>query len=526
MTFETPIIDWVALAPIIIVLGAGAIGILVEAFVRTPALRRAGQLQLTFVALIAALAWIIGYWVKLEGSGVAAVPLSVAVDRQSLLWQAIIVVLALLALPLFADRTKAGETPFTPLASASPGSTEEELARKKGMELTEVFPLALLAIGGMMLFVSATEFIMLFVALELFSLPLYIMVAVARRRRLLAQEAAVKYFLLGAFSSAILLFGVAMLYGANGRTAYSELRTLTHWIHGREELALLGIVLVLIGLFFKLGAVPFHSWVPDVYEGAPTPVTAFMAALVKVAAAAAFVRIAFSYLYMYAAEINWIIYAVAVLSMMVGSIIALRQTDIKRMLAYSSIGHAGFILVAIPNFPESALSAIPFYLLVYGLATVGAFAVVTQVRERSESGSLGAEATRLGQWAGLGKRNPLLAGAMAIFMLSFAGIPLTAGFIGKFVVFAAAVESGGWLLVLIAVVASAIAAFFYIRLVVLMFFTEAPQDVESAVSVEPSVLSRTVIIITAAATIILGVVPNLVLSLSSDSAQIVMTSLQ
>lgn len=525
MNFEAPIVNWAALVPIIVVLGAGAVGILIEAFIRKPQLRRTVQIQLSLVSLIAALAWIVAYWVQLDGAGVVAVERMIAIDRQALLWQGMLVVLALLALPLYAARTHAGETAFTPLPSASPGSAEEEIARKKGFELTEVFPLALFAVGGMMLFVSTSELILLFVALELFSLPLYIMVAVARRRRLLSQEAALKYFLLGAFASAILLFGAALLYGASGATDFNAIRGASAVMSGRDGLILTGIVLVLVGFLFKLGAVPFHSWVPDVYEGAPTAVTAFMSALVKVAAAAGLVRIGYTVLYRYAPEINWLLWAVAIASMLFGAIVALRQTDVKRMLAYSSISHAGFILVALPAFPEQAVSALPFYLFAYGIASIGAFAIVTQLRERSESGSLGAEATRLGQWAGLGKRDPLLAGAMGLFLLSFAGIPLTAGFIGKFVVFSAAVKVGGWVLVLIAVLASAIAAFFYVRLIVLMFFTDAPEDVEQAVAVEKNKGTRAVIIVTAALTFLLGVVPSLVLALSSDAAQIITTGL-
>jgi NADH-quinone oxidoreductase subunit N len=523
--FTEPVIDWVALLPIIIVLGAGAVGILVEAFVRKPAPRRTTQIALAALAIFAALVAVIALWARLEGAGVQAVAGMVSIDRQALLWQGILLALALVALALFADRTRVGETPFAPLASAPPGSVDEQLARRKGLELTEVFPLALLSIGGMLLFVSTTELILLFVALELFSLPLYIMVALSRRRRLLAQEAAVKYFLLGAFASAIFLFGAALLYGAIAQTGFAELAVLMPVIGSRDAMILTGLVFVLVGLLFKLGAVPFHSWTPDVYEGAPTPVTAFMATLVKGAAAAALLRVVYSFVYRYSLELEWLIWAVAIASMLLGSVVALRQTNVKRMLAYSSIGHAGFILVAFAGLAGAALTSVPFYVIAYGIATLGAFAVVTQVRERTEDGSLGAEAWRLGQWAGLGKRNPLLAGAMALFLLSFAGIPLTAGFIGKFVVFAAAIADGGWPLVLVAVIASAIAAFFYVRLIVLMYFTGAPDDVESAVAVEPTRAGMAVVTIAAVLTVLLGVFPDWVLSVTEDAAVLVLAVL-
>ena len=184
-------------------------------------------------------------------------------------------------------------------------------------------------------------------------------------------------------------------------------------------------------MLFKLGAVPFHGWTPDVYQGAPTPVTAFMAAATKAAAAAALARLLYLALYQLAWEIAPVLWTVAIATMLLGTVVAIVQTDVKRMLAYSSIAHAGFLLVALTSFRGDALAAVPFYMLAYGLATLGAFAVVSQVRERTPDGGLGAEATRLGQWAGLGRRSPWLAAAMGLFLLSFAGIPLTAGFIGQ-----------------------------------------------------------------------------------------------
>jgi NADH-quinone oxidoreductase subunit N len=230
-------------------------------------------------------------------------------------------------------------------------------------------------------------------------------------------------------------------------------------------------------------------------------------------------------MYRYALELEWLVWAVAIASMLLGSIVALRQTNVKRMLAYSSIGHAGFILVAFAGLAGAAMTSVPFYVIAYGVATLGAFAVVTQVRERTEDGSLGAEAWRLGQWAGLGKRSPYLAGAMALFLLSFAGIPLTAGFIGKFVVFSAAIADGGWPLVLVAVIASAIAAFFYVRLIVLMYFTDAPDDVESAVAVEPTRAGMAVVAISAVLTVLFGVFPDWVLSVTEDAAVVVLAVL-
>ena len=524
MNFVTPQIEWAPLAPVLIVLGAAAIGVLIEAFVRSPATRRSIQLVFGLVTLLAALGTTIVQWAALEGGGTQVMQFMLTVDRQALGWQTILLVFGILGIILFASRTRAGEPAFTSLGSASPGSLEETLARRRGLEVTEVFPLLLFAVGGMMLFTCVTDYVFLFVALEVFSLALYIMVALARRRRLMSHEAALKYFLLGAFSSAIYIFGVALIYGATTQTSFAAVGRAIDVISDRDPLLLTGVVLVLVGLLFKLGAVPFHSWTPDAYQGAPTPVTAFMGAATKAAATAALVRILYTSLHPLEWEISWMVWAVAIASMALGTVLALVQTNVKRMLAYSSVAHAGFILVAFAGLTDEAVSALPFYLLAYGLATMGAFAVVSQVRERTEDGTVGAEAVRLGQWAGLGKRSPLLAGAMALFLLSFAGIPLTAGFIGKFEVFSAAIAGGGWPLVLIAVIASAVAAFFYVRLVVLMFLTDVPEGAEDAVEVEDSPLTTLVVVVTAAGVIVLGILPAGVLNLFENAAQFLVLS--
>lgn len=518
MTFETPTIEWAPLVPFIIVLGTAALGVLLEAFIRNVSTRRVVQYVLALVALIVAAGVATLQWATLEGAGTTVMEGMITVDRQSLLWQLILLVFGIFSIMLFASRTSAGESSFTPLGATVPGSRDETLARRKGFELTEVFPLALFAVGGMMLFTSVTDYIFLFVALEVFSLPLYIMVAVARRRRLLSHEGALKYFLLGAFSSAFYLFGAALLYGATGESSYGGVAQVIATTATTDPMILTGAVMVLVGILFKLGAVPFHSWTPDAYQGAPTPVTAFMAAATKAAAAAALLRIIYTTFFTLHWELSWLIWAVAILSMIVGTVIALVQTDMKRMLAYSAIAHAGFILVAFAGFSPQALSAVPFYLLTYGLASIGAFAIVMLVRERTENGSVGGEATRLGQWAGLGKRSPFLATAMSIFLLSFAGIPLTAGFIGKFVAFSAAIESGAWVLVIIGVLASAASVFFYVRIVVLMFFTDVPEGAEDSIAIDHSPLARAVVILTAILVLVLGIVPGGVLDLANDAA--------
>jgi len=520
VNYRTPSIDWVALLPVLIVLGAAMLGILVEAFTRRAGVRRVVQTSLAVAATVGALVAAVIRWAVVSGDGVHVAGNYLVADRQSLAWQAIIALFAILGMLLFAARVR-GEDAFAPLGSAAPGSVEESLALKRGMAQTEVFPLGLFAAGGMMLFTMVSDTIVLFVVLEMLSLPLYILVGLARRRRLMSQEAALKYFLMGAFASAVYLFGAALAFGYTAATSYAGIAASLAAGFDREPLLITGVALMLVGLLFKLGAVPFHSWTPDAYQGAPTPVTGFMAAATKAAAAAALARLLYVALYGLSWTLAPVLWTVAIATMALGTVVAIVQTDMKRMLAYSSIAHAGFILVALTSFTGDALAAVPFYMLAYGLATLGAFAIVSQVRERTPDGSLGAEATRLGQWAGLGRRAPLLATAMALFLLSFAGIPLTAGFIGKFVAFKAAVDAGAWPLVLVAVLASAAAAFFYVRVLVLMFLTPVPEDLEDTVEVTWATGPMVVVIVGVVGTFLLGVYPSAVLDLAHQAAILV-----
>jgi NADH-quinone oxidoreductase subunit N len=329
------------------------------------------------------------------------------------------------------------------------------------------------------------------------------MAGLSRRRRLLSQEAALKYFLLGAYSSAFFLFGAAFLYGYAGDVSLNAIRDAVAGGSSNEAFLLIGMISLSVGLLFKVGAAPFHSWTPDVYQGAPTPVTAFMAAATKVAAFGAMLRI--FYVALGGAVWSWkpMLTAVAILTMVVGSVIAIAQRDVKRMLAYSSIAHAGFLLTGVLALSQEGLEASLFYLATYGFSTLGAFALVTLVRDSS------GEVTDLNRWVGLAKRSPGVALLFATFLLSFAGIPLTAGFIGKFTIFTAAYDSGNIAVVVAGVLSSAIAAFFYIRVVVMMFFTDAQDDTVSVTI--PSLYTNLTIWIAAIATVILGIFPTPVL---------------
>jgi NADH-quinone oxidoreductase subunit N len=362
----------------------------------------------------------------------------------------------------------------------------------------------------MLLFPAANDLLMMFVALEVMSLPLYLLAGMARRRRLLSQEAALKYFLLGSFASAFVLYGSAMLFGYAGSLDFGAIADAFQDRPGAMGLQVIGVVLVSVGLLFKVSAVPFHMWTPDVYQGAPTPITAFMAAGVKVAGFGALLRI--MYVALGGAQWDWepIFWAVAIATMLVGVLLAVTSSDIKRMLAYSSVAHAGFLLLGVVAYSRDGLAATMFYLLAYGLTTVGTFAVVMLVR-----GPAG-EAGHLSSWAGLGRSSPLLAGTFALFLLALAGIPLTSGFTAKFGVFTAAIDSGAVWPVLAAVLASTISAFFYLKVIVLMFFAKPGADAPAVVV--PSVLTTAAIAVAVVATVVLGVFPQAVLEVVNDSA--------
>ncbi|MFY9931621.1 MAG: NADH-quinone oxidoreductase subunit NuoN [Streptosporangiaceae bacterium] len=510
-TISAPSIEYSQLAPMLVVFGAAVAGVLVEAFVpRT--YRRALQLTLALASLVAAFIMTIvvaaTHSLFASGSpGHVAAEGAVAVDRPTLFIQGTILVLAFASVLLIGDTAN---SPFAAQAAATPGSPEEREGLVSGAMHTEIFPLTMFAVGGMLLFPASNDLLTMFVALEVLSLPLYLLCGLARRRRLLSHEAAMKYFLLGAFSSAFFLFGVAFLYGFSGSVRLSAIAAAAANNLTNSTLLFVGLALLGLGLLFKIGAVPFHGWKPDVYQGAPTPITAMMASCTVVSGFGALLRV----FYVAFGNLTWdwrpALWVVAVLTMVVGAVIAVTQTDVKRLLAYSSIAHAGFVLTAVIATSTAGLAGCLFYLASYGLTTIGAFAVITLVRDP------GGEAGHISRWAGLGRRSPLLAGIFALFLLAFAGIPLTSGFTGKFAVFSAAIASGETALVIVGVLASAIAAFFYVRVIVLMFFSDpVPNGPEVVV---PSVFTGTAVGLGVVATLVLGIVPEPVLSLANHAA--------
>ena len=512
-TIAAPSFEWSLLSPMLLVFAAAMVVVLIEAFAPRD-LRRPMHVMLTLGSLAGAfvLTVVLAASNSIFDGGrpgsVVAVG-TVGVDRPTLFIQGTILVLAFVSVLLIAESSREVSS-FTPRAAAVPGSAEEREGVLAGVAHTEVYPLTLFAVLGMLLFPAANDLLTMFIALEVLSLPLYLLCGLARRRRLLSQEAAMKYFLLGAFSSAFFLFGVAMLYGYAGSVQLSAIATAAGTGTASATLLYAGIALLGIGLLFKIGAVPFQAWKPDVYQGSPTPVTALMASCTLVAAFGALLRV----FYVAFGQLTWdwrpAMWAVSIATMLLGSIIAITQTDVKRLLAYSSIAQAGYVLTGVIAANSRGLSSSLFYLAAYGFTIIGAFAIVTLVRDR------GGEAAHLSSWAGLGKRSPWVAGAFAFFLIAFAGIPLTSGFTGKFAVFQAAIQGGATPLVIIGAISSAILAFPYVRVIVLMYFSEPAA--EGPVVVQPSAYTSLAVAIGAAATLVLGVIPQPLLNLANHAA--------
>ncbi|MEV4051675.1 NADH-quinone oxidoreductase subunit NuoN [Amycolatopsis sp. NPDC049688] len=493
-----PSVDYPAVLPVLIVFGAACVSVLVEAFAAKRS-RFGIQVGLSLASIVAAGVSLIIYATgNAPAGGVTTFSGAISIDRPALFLWGTLLALAVGAVLLISDRVVEPGGALVAQASIRPGTVQDRAQTATVMQ-TEVFPLTLFALGGMMAFTAANDLLTMFIALEVLSLPLYLMCGLARRRRLLSQEAAVKYFLLGAFSSAFFLYGLALLYGYANSVKLGDIAAAAAGSDRSDTLLLAGLGLLVVGLLFKGSVGPFHTWTPDVYQGAPTPVTAFMAACTKVAAFGGILRVLSVAFSSTSWEWRGVLWGVAIISMVIGAVLGLTQTDVKRMVAYSSIAHAGFLLVGAIAMTRDGLSSTLFYLLAYGFTTLAAFGVISLVRDSS------GEATHLSAWAGLAKRSPLLAGVFTFLLLALAGIPLTSGFVGKFVVFSAALSDGMAPLVVVALVFSAVAAFFYLRVIVLMYFSEPAADGPS-VSV-PGFGTGTAIFLGTAVTLVLGLVP-------------------
>jgi NADH-quinone oxidoreductase subunit N len=382
--------------------------------------------------------------------------------------------------------------------------------RRVGAETGEYYALVLFSTSGMLLLASAGDLIVVFIGIELMSLSLYVLAGLFRRD-LESTEASMKYFLLGAFASAFLLYGIALVYGTTGATNFDRIAGAVS-VRPHDPLLLVGLGLILVGFGFKISAVPFHMWAPDVYQGAPTSVTALIATGSKAAMLAVTIRLILSVFRGSQPDWGGLLWVLAALTMTVGNVVALAQSNLKRMLAYSSIAHVGYMLVGIVAGGIPGAAAVLFYVFAYVFTTIGTFGVIT-LCERD-----GREAVEVGDYAGLGRRSPLLALVLSLFLLSLVGIPPLAGFVGKFYVFGSAVRAGYLWLALIAVLNSALAAYYYLRVIVYMYMRE-PEA--AAARYTPSFAGVLALTVSLAGIVLLGLAPGPFI----DLAQVAVTPL-
>ena len=478
------VLDLRPVAPAAIVAVTGLVVLLAQAF--SPKGKQPPSAALSLAGLAAAFAAV---WLLATGSGRGSVMAgALAADDLSLFLHALVLGVAAVSVLL------------------SPS-----YLRANGMERGEYYALLLFSVVGMLGLVSSLELVSIFVALEIMSIALYGMAGMDRRR-VESQEAALKYFVTGAFASAFFLYGVALLYGASGSTSLDKVARAMAVTSGETStLAVLGAAMLLVGFGFKVASVPFHMWAPDVYEGAPTPVTAFMSAGVKAAAFGALLRVFDSALPALASHWRPLVAVLAIVTMVVGNLAALAQTNLKRMLAYSSVAHAGYLLTAFVAAPIVAGEAMLFYLVAYAAVNLGAFGTIAALARA------GREPLSLHDVAGLAERRPAVAAALAVFLVSLTGIPVTAGFVGKFYLFNAAVSVGwvGVLLALVGVVMSVVSAYYYLRVVVAMYMRE-PVGEDDWSPVSPA--AAFALAVCAAFTLVLGVWPAPVLSLARLAA--------
>jgi NADH-quinone oxidoreductase subunit N len=382
--------------------------------------------------------------------------------------------------------------------------------KREQLQGPEVYVLMMLSASGGIIMASANDFIVLFLGLEILSIALYVL-AGSHLRRAESQEAALKYFVLGGFSSAIFLYGIALTYGATGSTNLDKIGAyLAENVVLHNGLLTAGLALLLVGMAFKVAAVPFHLWTPDVYQGSPSPVTGFMAAAAKAAGFAALLRVLLTALG--SRETDWrpIVWVLSIITMVIGSILTIVQTDVKRTLAYSSISHAGFIMIGLQAASTKGVSAALFYLLTYTFVVLGTFAVVTIVGRRGDA------AHSLSSYEGLGRKSPVLAIALTLFLLGQAGIPMTSGFVAKFGVLSAAVDVKSYAIAIVAMLASVVSGFAYLRIIVKMYFAGDGEDVPAGAYAVP-LGTKIAIAVAAAFTLFAGVAPQAILTFAEKA---------
>lgn len=487
-TLQGPSIDWFSLSPLLVLLG-GAMLLLVVGALAANWPRHLSAIWTAAVGIATGvLAIVLWYQVDREGAS-RLVGDAMSLDKLTL-WVVIIVAIALVLGALV---------------------TDGYLARE-GLEGIEPYALLMLAATGAITMAAANDLIVLFLGIEILSLALYVLAA-SHRKRIQSQESGLKYFVLGGFSSAFFLYGVALVYGATGSTNFTRILdafAASVDIDGtKDAMVLAGVALLIVGLAFKVGAVPFHFWTPDVYQGAPTPVTAFMASAAKAAAFAAMLRVLVTALGNWAEDYRPVVWVIAVATLVGGSVMAVVQTDVKRMLAFSSVSHAGFMLVGVEaaahapgDLTGDGASAVLMYMMVYAVLVIGTFSVVTVV------GRTGDAATDLGSFRGLGRHRPVLALAMTVLLLAQAGVPLTSGFVAKFGVIEAAVRQHSYWLAVLAMLAAVIAAYLYLRIMVSMWVADAEAGDETREAVRVPRLTGLVVALAVGFTLVVGIYPS------------------
>jgi NADH-quinone oxidoreductase subunit N len=509
---DTPGIDWAALAPMLILIGGALVLLIVDSlWLRAPA--RGSYSAFTVVVAGASIASSVPLWHEVrdpDRGPFSVLRGAIGIDGFSVFFFILLAVSVILA-ALLADG----------------------YLRREGLEGPELYALVLLSASGGMVMAATNDLIVMFLGLEILSIAVYVLAAM-HLRRIESQEAAIKYFVLGAFSSAFFLYGIALVYGATGTTRLSGIASYAAPVaeafgpnvstsqlldtEGPPALLLAGIALLIVGFGFKIAAVPFHSWTPDVYQGSPSPAVVFMASGVKAAGFAGLLRVLLRGFEGYTDEWQPYVYALSVATLLVGSIVAVVQTDVKRLLAYSSISHAGFILVGVQAGTDRGISGSLFYLAAYVFMVAGSFGVVTVVSRTGD------DATSLDDFRGLARRRPVVAFAFTVFLLAQAGAPFTSGFVAKFEVLAAAVEARSYWLALIAMVAAVIAAYLYLKVIVAMYMTDDDEAVDARAGGDrrPTPFGAGVgLSVAALATLVFGFLPGILDDLADDATPVI-----
>ena len=492
----TPAVDWWALGPMLALVGGALLLMLLTSFVRSRLFPGAYAL-ITSASAITAIGLSVYLWNRVQDA-----------DRGP--YSTLDGALGVDGFSVFATIVLASGVVLSALLI-------DGYLRREDLDGVEAYALVLLSASGGVVMAQANDLIVLFLGLEILSLAVYVLAAL-HLRRVTSQEAGLKYFILGGFASAFLLYGIALIYGGTGTTNLTRIVELfSTSVLENDGLVLAGLALVVVGLGFKVSAVPFHFWTPDVYQGAPTPMVAWMASGVKVAGFAGLIRVFVLGFQAYSVDWQPLLFGLAVATLLVGSVLAVVQTNVKRMLAYSSIAHAGYVLVAVQAATDDGVQAALFYLAAYTFMVAGTFGVVTLVGRKGDGHHA------LDDYRGLGRERPLLALALTLFLFAQAGVPLTSGFFAKFYVITAAVDAGSTWLAVVAMIAAVIAAFLYLRIIVAMYMGDeeaAPGGAKVAVPVGAAVALTLCVVVT----IGVGVWPGAISHWAQDAVPVLVAS--